>query len=639
LYPPHRPATSRPDERIIFFRRRPTMTYQNDHDDIVARVKAETDIVRLIGEHVSLRKSGANFMGLCPFHGEKTPSFYVYPGNGSFYCFGCGKSGDAITFVQEYQHVDFPTALKDLATRCHIALPEKKLSAKEQRERDLREAMIRLNTKVADIFRKQLVSPAAAAARNYLDTRGVSETMRERFAIGCAPPGWDFLGERLSGQERALALQLGLLAQNEKGRIYDRFRDRIMFPIFDGKGRICGFGGRIIQGDGKPKYLNSPESLIFNKSHLLLGFFQHQQAIRKSRRAVLVEGNFDLVSLARHGCAEVVAPLGTALTREQLRLLKPMVKEIIVFFDGDAAGLKAALRATPLFLAEEMTGRVAILPDGHDPDSFVREQGQAATLNLLERAAPLPEFFLDQLIARHGLGLDGKRLILAELKQLIEAATSPLYRRLMVGHFAGRLGIDAQDIEASCGRVPTSRPHSPPQPPDIFPPDSQPEAEFIEEAPLQDTNAPTPATPVLSAEQRRVASFLLLHPWSFPALREVGVRDCLGVCVSDELFRALETLLVQRPNATAEDLLTMLPQGAERAMTVEILAQGGRHFLGDPQGELEDILLWLRERRLRETSLRLLAEIRKAREVGNQSLVREFLKQKQEVDREISDLA
>ena len=614
------------------------MTLQNDHDDIVARVKAETDIVRLIGGHVVLKKTGANFMGLCPFHGEKTPSFYVYPGTASFYCFGCGKSGDAIDFLQEYQHVDFPTALKDLADRCHIALPEKKLSAKAQRERQMREAMWRLNGKVADIFRKHLASPAATTARNYLDKRGIPETMRKRFALGCAPPGWNFLGERLSREEQQLAIKLGLLVQKDNGGTYDRFRDRIIFPIYDAKGQVCGFGGRAIQNDDKPKYLNSPESVIFSKSHLLLGFFQERQAIRKARRAVVVEGNFDLVSLVGHGCEEVAAPLGTALTREQLRILKPLVDEIILLFDGDAAGLKAALRAAPLFLAEEMTGRVAVLPAGHDPDSFVREKGLSAVRELLEQAAPLPEFFLEQLIARHGLGLDGKRQIVAELQKLVAATASPLYRKLVISHFAGRLGIDAQTIEESCGLE--MAPHQAMR----KPPDLPPEPEFIPDsaaAPVSavTTRASQPLTPEfapeLAPEQRRLISFLLLHPWSFAALMAAGARDCLGDSM-EILHCSLETLLRERPTATAEDLLMVLPQGTARAMTVEILAQGGRRFLGDPQGELDDILLLLRRRRLRETSSRLLAEIKKARQDGQQSLIRQLLQQKQEVDRELS---
>jgi len=610
------------------------MAFQNDHNDIVARVKAETDIVSLIGSHIALRKAGANFMGLCPFHGEKTPSFYVYPGTASFYCFGCGKSGDAIDFLQEYQRVDFQTALKDLAARCHIALPEKKLSAKEQREREAQEAMFRLNGKVADIFRKYLASPTAAAARNYLDKRGIAETMRERFALGCAPPGWNFLGERLSQEERQVAIKVGLLVQKDDGRVYDRFRDRVVFPIFDARGRVCGFGGRAIQSDGKPKYLNSPESAIFSKSHLLLGFFQGQRAIRKARRAVVVEGNFDLVSLVGHGCEEVAAPLGTALTREQLRILKPLVDEIILLFDGDDAGLKAALRVAPLFLAEEMTGRVATLPAGHDPDSFVREKGMTAVRELLDQAVSLPEFFLEHLIARHGLGLDGKRLILADLKKFI-AAASPLYRQLVIGHFAGRLGIDAQTIEASCALEISSNRERP------KPPDLPPEPEAL----LDFTTAPAagavsraaalPQTPEISPEQRRLISFLLLHPWAFAALMAAGARDCLGDSM-EILCCTLETLLCERPAATAEDLLAVLPEGTARAMTIEALAQGGKRFLGDPQGELDDILLWLRRRRLRETSSRLLMEIKQARQEDNQALIRELLQQKQEIDRELS---
>ena len=618
------------------------MASHNDNDDTVARVKAGTDIVRLIGEHVVLRKSGANFMGLCPFHGEKTPSFYVYPATASFHCFGCGKSGDAIDFVQEFNHLDFPAALRDLAARCHIALPEKQLSAKERREREKREAMFRLNGKVADIFRQHLASPAATAARNYLDKRGIGEAMRERFALGCAPPGWSFLDKHLSAEEQKLALSLGLIINKDNGGSYDRFRDRIIFPIFDGKGHVRGFGGRAIQGDGKPKYLNSPESAIFSKSHLLLGFFQQRQAIGKARRAVAVEGNFDLVSLVGHGCEEVAAPLGTALTREQLRLLKPLVEEVILLFDGDEAGRKAALRAAPLFLAEEMTGRVAMLPSGHDPDSFVREKGLAAVRELLEQAAPLPEFFLEQLIARHGLGLDGKRLIVEELKKLV-AAASPRYRPLVLSHFAGRLGIAAETIEAS--RPPETsawadRPAGSARrgeaPPDVFQ-ETESMPDFITETMPEPggQTMPPQSRLALSPDERRLISFLLLYPWSFAALMAAGIGDCLGDG-AESIRQSLETLLREKPTASAEDLLAVLPLGAERTLAIEILAEGGKRFLGDPQGDLDDMLLWLRRRRLREASHSFLAEIKKAREAGDQSLIRILLEQKQEVDRELS---
>jgi len=629
------------------------MASHNDNDDIVARIKAEIDIVRLIGEHVTLRKSGANFTGLCPFHGEKTPSFYVYPGTASFYCFGCGKSGDAINFIQEYNHIDFPAALRDLAARCHIALPEKKLSEKERREREKREAMFRLNGKVADIFSNHLASPAAAAARNYLDNRGIDLAMRERFALGCAPPGWNFLDKRLSVEERKLAVSLGLIVKKDNdlpgqrtGGSYDRFRDRVIFPICDVKGHVCGFGGRAIASDSKPKYLNSPESAIFSKSHLLLGFFQQRQAIGKARRAVVVEGNFDLVSLVGHGCEEVVAPLGTALTREQLRILKPLVEETVLLFDGDEAGLKAALRAAPLFLAEEMTGRVAILPGGHDPDSFVREKGVAVVRGLLDQAAPLPEFFLEQLIARHGLGLDGKRLITVELKKLV-AAANPQYRRLVVSHFAGRLGIDAESIEENhlpetsawpdrlSGRA--RRVESSPD----FSQKGEYIPNFVTEI-ITKTGGETPqspeATPTLLPYERRPICFLLLHPWSFTTLAEAGIYDHLGDGAKI-LYHALETLLSEKPAAGAEDLLAMLPPGAARTMAIEILARNSEIIPNDddydPRGELNDILFDLGQRRLKKRSLELVDEIKKAGEDGNELLKLELRQQKQQIDREL----
>ena len=397
------------------------MVSNESRENITARVKEQADIVQIIGECVELKQSGVRFLGLCPFHGEKTPSFSVHSGQQFYHCFGCGESGDVFSFMMKYYNLDFPEALKELAGRYKIELPERRYAKKERALEKKRELLFAVNKKCAQIFSEYLqTAKGAEAARSYLRDRGVSGEIEKRFGLGYAPSveaeGWDFLSGKLTKGENGAAVEAGLLAQKKNGGTYDRFRDRIVFPIFDISGRVCGFGGRIV-GEGQPKYMNSPESLVFNKSRLLLGLYHQKESIRKQKRAIIVEGNFDLISLVAHGCENVVAPLGTALTREQLRLLKRFTREIILLFDGDEAGERAAVRGVPYFLAEQITGHVALLSSGHDPDTYIRENGLGQLTELLGQAESLPEFVLGSLIRQHGLTLDGKSKIVEAVNE------------------------------------------------------------------------------------------------------------------------------------------------------------------------------------------------------------------------------
>ncbi len=603
------------------------MPMPESREDVVERIKERADIVQIIGECVDLKKSGTRFLGRCPFHGEKTPSFTVHPGQQFFHCFGCGESGDVFSFVRKYHNWDFPTALKELARRYQIDLPEKTRSPEEEQRQRKRAVMFAVNAKAAAIYRSFLLqSPAAAVARQYLTGRGVSPAAQEKFGIGYAPAadkaGWEFLSGQLNEDERRVAEELGLLVKKEKGGSYDRFRDRILFPIADPTGRVCGFGGRIL-GDGQPKYMNSPDSLVFNKSALLLGLYQQQEEIRRKRQAVLVEGNFDLVSLVDHGFGHVVAPLGTALTREQLRLLKRQGAEITLLFDGDPAGLKAAVRAVPLFLAEQIAGKVALLPPGHDPDTFVREMGSAAVSQLIEQAEALPEFALAHLIREHGLTLDGKNAIIAELQVMMKSAASALQRSVMVAHFAERLGLAPGQLEQEINqRIPL--PEEPPKP--------------VVQPARREKIMP------LTAAQKRLLGFMILHPRFFPRLAEHGIRHCLAGSIGEVLFLQIQAMLAEKTTIEPEELLTLLPEGGERAFVAALLLSattgntaGGGTF-GQPEEEVEEMLEWMKSHRLQESSKRLLGEISAAHASGDPAKLMELLQQKQEIDRALQGL-
>ncbi len=589
-------------------------------DEITARIKEEADIIQIIGECVELKRSGTRFLGLCPFHGEKTPSFSVHSGQQFFHCFGCGESGDVFSFMMKYHSLDFPEAVKTLADRYHIELPERRRSKEEELRDKNRELLFAINEKAATFYSQYLQeSKGAKAASAYLRKRGVSEDVLSRFRIGYAPAveieGWNYLGGKVSGNETKAAIEAGLLVEKEQGGTYDRFRDRIVFPISDISGRICGFGGRIV-GEGQPKYLNSPESPIFNKSKLLLGLYQQKEDIRRKNGAVLVEGNFDLISLVAGGCTNVVAPLGTALTREQLRLIKRFAERVTLLFDGDVAGIKAAVRGVPFFLAEQVVGRVALLPDGHDPDTFIREKGLAALTQLLEQAESLPEFVLSRLIQEYGLTLDGKRRIVEELQPLVKAAVSPLQRSVFVSHFAEKLGMPMEQLNGHLDNPPEYPAHS------QLPPVKQGRREQV--VPL-------------SIPQRQLVEFMILQPKYFSRLEDGGIRECLAGGVGEVLFLQLKSLLMQNPDAEPEELLTDLSEGVERSLVADLLLKAPNRLYGkkadDPMEELSDRLEYLEKYHLKKSSEELMQRMQRAQQDGDSGLLQELMMKKIEITR------
>jgi DNA primase len=603
------------------------MAFDESRDDITARIKEEADIVQVIGECVELKRSGTRFLGLCPFHGEKTPSFSVHGGQQFFHCFGCGESGDVFSFIMKYHSLDFPEAVKTLANKYHIELPERRRSKEEEIREQKREVLFAVNDKAATLYSKYLnESTGAKAAKVYLQKRGVTEDIISRFRIGYAPAveveGWNYLGGRLAGTVAKTAIEAGLLVEKEKGGTYDRFRDRIVFPISDVSGRICGFGGRIV-GEGQPKYLNSPESPVFNKSKLLLGLYQQKDDIRRRNEAVLVEGNFDLISLVAGGCTNVVAPLGTALTREQLRLIKRFAEKVTLLFDGDAAGVKAAVRGVPFFLAEQVVGRVALLPDGHDPDTFIREKGLAQLNQLLDRAESLPEFVLNRLIEEYGLTLDGKSRIVEELQPLVKAAVSPLQRSVFVSHFAEKLGMPVAQLAGHLD----------------FPSDNRGVAAPIPPGKKDRTESTIP----LSMPQRQLLEFMVLQPKFFSRLEEGGLRECLAGGVGEILFLQFKNLLAKNPEAEPEELLTVLSEGVERTLVADLLVRAQNHSMmkngdtasDDPGNEFSDLLEYLEKYHLKKSSAELMERMQRAQQDGNIGLMQELMLKKIEITRKL----
>jgi DNA primase len=361
--------------------------------DLVEEVRAANDIVAVIGGYVRLRKAGRHYKGLCPFHKEKTPSFHVSPERQTFHCFGCGKGGDVFRFLMEIEGVRFPDALRTLAERGGVRIPERT----DWRVTEKRERLYAVLDAAARFYRASLKSPAAAAAKRFLEERRLSAEVAERFGLGYAPSGWRTFRERAraEGFTDEELTDAGLLVPRPEGTPYDRFRDRLLFPIQNVGGRTIGFGGRIL-GEGEPKYLNSPETELFRKGEGLYGLSITRSDIRREGTAVLVEGYTDLLALFQAGFRNAVAPLGTAFTPAQARLLANYTDKVVVLFDGDEAGLKATLRSLATLAGEGLSPTIAELPAGSDPDEVIRRDGGGALKERIDRAEPLVPFLIDR---------------------------------------------------------------------------------------------------------------------------------------------------------------------------------------------------------------------------------------------------
>lgn len=425
-------------------------------------VRARASIVEVVSDYVTLKKTGRNYSGLCPFHSEKTPSFTTNEEKGVFYCFGCQAGGDVFKFLMLYDGLSFPESIERLAERygIHVQFSSSTIGNRESRRSDL----FRLNEKAADLFHALLLDPSRGArARLYLEKRGVDESQWRCFRLGFAPRGECLTGRfRHEGIMLSEAVEVGLVVEKDHGGFKDRFFDRIMFPITEPGGKITGFGGRVID-EGRPKYLNSPETPLFHKGSQIYGLGQARDGIRSNDRVVVVEGYLDVLALAQFGITDVVATLGTALTAEHLRLLGRYTRNVIALFDGDKAGRNAAARGFEVFQQVGLWGMAAFLPQGEDPDTFVRMKGKEALQQVLERAIPIADFYLNWLRDNHGTSFAGKSRLASEVTRMLAKVVNPLDRDLLARRAADLLGIQEELLRRHAGsakgpgtRVPAS---------------------------------------------------------------------------------------------------------------------------------------------------------------------------------------
>lgn len=421
--------------------------------DFAEQVKAQVDIVRTVREYVPLRRAGVRWVGLCPFHTEKTPSFGVTPRMSRYKCFGCGASGDVITFVQEIEQLTFWEALKSLAERNGIPIPQTR--ERPDADTELRAAVFEMYEQAAQIFSGNLLGSPGSEARGYLAQRGLTQSAVQTFGLGYSEASWDALLRRFTQRYSQAQLKAsGLFSERENGGFYDRFRGRLMFPIHNESGKVIAFGGRALRADDEPKYLNSPETTIYKKKGVLYNLHRAKNAVRKEDRLVLVEGYMDVVGVFMAGVQNVVASCGTALTDVQVRTMKRHSEVIVVNFDPDTAGSDATERSLQLLLAEGMRVRIVRLDDGLDPDEFIRKYGAAAYNGRLDRAAGYFIWLADRARAKYGTGTAEARMQGYEevLQPAIRRISDRLERASVATEVADYLGLDRNLVLAEFSR-------------------------------------------------------------------------------------------------------------------------------------------------------------------------------------------
>ncbi len=543
------------------------------------RIRAASDIVDVIGSYLPLKKAGANFMALCPFHKEKTPSFNVHPQKQIFHCFGCHKGGDVFTFVREYENIDFPEAVRRLADRAKIPL-EYESGGGEDPTRPQKQTLLEIHEQIAQRWQNALANEASGQiARDYLARRGVSAEAVTLFRLGYAPDLWDDTVNwaRGKGYDPALMERSGLIVRKESGdRYYDRFRGRLMFPICDEQGRVIAISGRILSGDEKTaKYVNSPETPIFTKSKVFFGLDKSKRAILDEGFAVVCEGQLDLIACFMGGVQNVVAPQGTAFTDDHARILRRYAEEVVLCFDSDEAGQNAAVRSLDHLLGSGLAVRVALVPRPHDPDSFIKEKGAPAFKQLINNAQGFFDYSLNRLCSGNDPATDKGRL--AILKQMAEA-TYKTRNDVLIDKYAQktalRLAVSPESVRLEFRKHARYAPSGP----------QSAEPEDVVEEPQQ---VPPPAN-----QEYWLLRIAMTHddlvPWLAVHLDETWIQHPYVRLILEK------RLQVHRLGTWIglPDLLSQLPTPALQALVTEVTAVD--RPIPKPDQQLQDILTRLR---------------------------------------------
>ncbi len=545
-------------------------------DDLLSRI----DILDVVEPRVKLRKTGKNYSGLCPFHQEKSPSFTVQPEKQFYYCFGCGAGGNALGFVMNFESLDFVDAVEMLAKSIGLDVPREESG--QNKQVDMRHAaLLRMLDDISAFYQQQLRQhPQRERAVGYLKKRGLSGEIARDFGLGYAPTGWDNVLKAFGSdkEKQTLLLEAGMLIENpdnQRNSLYDRFRDRIMYPIRDSRGRVIGFGGRVL-GDDKPKYLNSPETPVFRKGEELYGLYEARKKLRNPQRFLIVEGYMDVIALAQSGIHYSVATLGTATSASHLRILFKLVPEVVFCFDGDNAGREAAWRALqqalPL-MEDGRTARFLFLPEGQDPDTQVRSIGAVAFEASLGKATGLADFFFDTLSARTDRNsLEGKALISKLAQPFLEKLPKGVYRQLMFDQLGQLTGVRVS--------APMPAPASPPPQP-TYPEQQQytPNRPSFGRPPARNSPPKVEWSPCM-----RMVNLLIRKP---DIIGQVTIPDELGEIRTDDRDLLLKVVEIAQawPNSNTGELMSRIYATAYGSQLTELF---GKELITPTEGMLEE---------------------------------------------------
>jgi DNA primase len=583
---------------------------------VVETIRRQVDIVEMVSRYVKLKKTGGNYVGLCPFHTEKTPSFTVSPGKGFFHCFGCSASGDVFTFIMKMEGKSFPEALDDLANRCGIELPQRR--PVDKRARELRSRLLDLNEMVAMRYEHHLAnSKDADSARDYLRSRGLSEETFRRFRLGYARNQWQDLVDHLNQKGALLddAKMLGLVAQGNRGP-YDSLRDRLVFPIHGLDGKIRGFGARKIDEESEgPKYINSRQSSVYDKSEVLYGLNMARTEIKRRSEVILVEGYFDVLSLIDAGIGNVVATCGTALTERHARILRRFTEKVITVFDADPAGSAASIRSARVLLEEDLSPYMVLLPKGEDPDSFVRSQAGDAFKQMIKNARPSLEVLADRGIAEAGEDVEARTRALRELLPLLAACKDSLRLSHYVHFVADRFSVGEGELRKA---ITSNKKHSS---------TVRKTRKDLTSAKIIDEQDQMPA-----AEEETLVVLLMKYPALAGRFSESGILDSFGSAVFREI---LEQILQSGHASSAASLLSLVGNSDLRGRLSQKLMDDEAFPEDRAEAELDRCVLGIRRKKIRAELLQLTARIGQAEKAGKQDETAQLLKNKMRLNQEL----
>ncbi|MBM4277697.1 MAG: DNA primase [Deltaproteobacteria bacterium] len=559
-------------------------------EEKISEIRDRASILEVVSDYVSLKKTGRNYKGLCPFHSEKTPSFMVNEEKQIFHCFGCGEGGDVFAFLMKTGHFSFPEAAKELAKRYGINLPRREPSPLQKKEMAKKEVLFRINQMASEYFNDLLTRKGEGEpGRKYLSQRSVSEQMVKEHRLGYSPDRWDGLVQHLTEKKVPLDLawELGLILPKKKEGWYDAFRKRIIFPIFDLHQRVVGFGGRLI-GEGQPKYINSSESSLYHKGEVLYGLQAAKRHASEKDGVIIVEGYFDLLTLHQYGWKHSVATLGTALTTQHIRTLRRYTKNVITVFDPDPAGIQATLRTLPLLLEEEVTGKAVLLPKGEDPDTFLKKGNLKGFEERLAKAIPLIDFFFEWLMKTHDpKSVDGKVSIAKEGIAMIQRIPEKIRKDFYVRALAERLDLKESVLYEMIKSTPAER--------------TRP-GEGLKKRPPEES---------LPKSEEIVVRLMVHHPELIPTISGEGILDEFESPFLKRLGRELEGIFQKKGKLNLTEALGGVDEGLKERLCEYAFQENGVE--GDQRERiLKDCIEKIRRRRSKKDESDLLRKIKEA---------------------------